>query len=66
MANLAAAYRRRFGVPVVEGVSAAVKQAEALITLGLSTSKRGAYARPVAKPYVGDLERFAPEFMAAK
>jgi allantoin racemase len=61
MANLAAAYQQRFGLPVIEGVGAAVKQAEALIALGLSTAKRGAYAFPVAKPYSGVLQEFAPE-----
>jgi allantoin racemase len=61
MANLALAYRRRFGLPVIEGVGAAVKHAEALVALGLSTSKRGAYASPVTKPYAGVLEMFAPQ-----
>jgi allantoin racemase len=60
MANLAAAYRQRFDLPVIEGVSAAVKQAEALVSLGLSTSKRGAYAFPIVKPYAGALQGFAP------
>ena len=58
MAGLAAKYKERFGLPVIEGVGAAVKLAEALIALGLSTSKRGAYAFPVAKPYVGALRGF--------
>ena len=40
---------------------AAVKQAEALVALGLSTSKRGAYARPLEKPYHGVLQSFAPQ-----
>jgi len=61
MANLAITYRHRFGIPVIEGVGAAVKQAEALVALGLSTSKRGAYASPVAKPYAGALQMFAPK-----
>jgi allantoin racemase len=34
------------GVPVVEGVAAAVKFAEALVSLDLSTSKRGAWGYP--------------------
>jgi allantoin racemase len=65
MADLAAAFQREFGVPVIDGVAAAVKQAEALIALGLSTSKRGAYASPPAKPYTGALQSFAPEHVAA-
>ncbi len=47
----------------VDGVAAAVKQAESLIALGLTTAKRGAYATPVRKPYHGDLARFSPEAM---
>ena len=50
-----------FGLPVIDGVGAAVKQAEALVALGLTTSKRGAYASPLAKPYRGVLKSFAPE-----
>ena len=56
MADLAAELQREFGVPVIDGVAAAVKQAEALVALGLSTGKRGAYARPLAKPYHGALQ----------
>lgn len=64
MADLAAQLRSEFGVPVVDGVSAAVKQAEALVALGLSTAKRGAYATPVAKPYKGLLAAFEPGKLA--
>jgi allantoin racemase len=34
------------GVPVIEGVAAAVKQVEGLLSLGLATSKRGRWATP--------------------
>jgi allantoin racemase len=64
MADLAAELQRQFGVPVIDGVAAAVKQAEALVALGLSTSKRGAYARPLEKPYHGALQAFAPQAIA--
>jgi allantoin racemase len=37
-----------------------VKQAEALVGLKLSTSRRGSYASPAAKSYAGMLEPFAP------
>lgn len=37
---------RDLGVPVVDGVGAAVKLAESLVALGLRTSKRGSYASP--------------------
>ncbi|SMF17796.1 allantoin racemase [Xaviernesmea oryzae] len=65
MADLTADLRKEFGVPVVDGVAAAVKQAEALVTLGLSTAKRGAYASPVSKPYKGMLESFEPRKLGA-
>jgi allantoin racemase len=58
MADLAAELQVEFGVPVVDGVGAAVKQAEALVALGLFTSKRGAYAFPAPKAYVGLLSSF--------
>lgn len=60
MADLARTLSREFGMPVIDGVGAAVKQAEALVSLGLSTSKRGTYAPPVAKRYIGALSEFAP------
>jgi allantoin racemase len=65
MADLAASLQREFGVPVVDGVTAAVKQAEALVALGLKTSKRGAYASPLVKAYHGALQSFAPQVIAA-
>jgi allantoin racemase len=60
MADLAQALSKKFGVPVVDGVAAAVKQAEALAALELTTSRRGAYASPGAKSYLGLLKEFAP------
>lgn len=63
MADLTASLRQEFGVPVIDGVAAAVKQAESLIAQGLSTAKRGAYATPVSKTYHGDLARFSPAAM---
>jgi allantoin racemase len=61
MADLARSFEAEFGMPVVDGVGAAVKQAEALVSLGLRTSKYRTYAAPVAKPYRGALAMFAPE-----
>ncbi|MFN7573220.1 MAG: aspartate/glutamate racemase family protein, partial [Betaproteobacteria bacterium] len=60
MADLAAGLSREFGVPVVDGVAAAVKLAESLVALGLKTSKIGAYAPPLSKDYRGALAAFAP------
>lgn len=60
MADLARDLSGEFGIPVIDGVGAAIKQAEALVALGLSTSKRGTYASPVIKPYAGAMSEFAP------
>lgn len=48
------------GVPVVEGVTAAVKWTEALVSLRLKTAKHGEYARPLAKRYDGAFDMFSP------
>jgi len=53
MADLAASLARRHRVPVVDGVAAAVKLVEALGALGLATSKRGPYAPPLPKRFIG-------------
>ncbi|ACE92009.1 Asp/Glu/hydantoin racemase protein [Rhizobium phaseoli] len=60
MTDLARQLQDFYGVPVVDGVSAAVKQAEALVSLGLSTSKRGSYASPLPKPFTGAMSAFSP------
>lgn len=65
MADLVDALRQEFQVPVIDGVAAAVKQAEALISLGLSTVKTNTYATPVHKTYSGLLADFAPQHMCA-
>jgi allantoin racemase len=49
MTDLAAAFEAEFGVPVLDGVAAAVALAEAAARLGLTTSKSGGYAFPLAK-----------------
>lgn len=53
MADLAAELSRRHGLPVVDGVAAAVKLAESLVSLGLKTSKLGGYAAPLPKTFSG-------------
>lgn len=60
MADLAADLSREHGLPVVDGVAAAVKLVEALASLGLRTSKLGGYAPPLAKAYRGLFEPFSP------
>jgi allantoin racemase len=60
MADLCQQLQQRLGVPVIDGVAAAVKLAEGLVTLNLTTSKRGDYAAPVAKSYAGLASPFSP------
>jgi allantoin racemase len=58
MADLAADLTAQLGVPVIDGVSAGVKLVEALVGLGLGTSKIGDFAIPIPKPCVGLLQGF--------
>lgn len=60
MADLTEAIGREIGAPVIDGVAAAVKLVEALVGLGLGTSKRGDLAWPIPKPYTGALAHLAP------
>jgi allantoin racemase len=61
MADLAALLGKEFRVPVIDGVGAAVVLAEGLAAIGLRTSKRGGYARPLAKAYSGAFAPFSPQ-----
>lgn len=58
MAGLDEQIRQRTGVPVVDGVTAAVTIAESLVRLGLSTSKIRTYATPRPKQVIGWPTRF--------
>ncbi|MFD4725423.1 aspartate/glutamate racemase family protein [Streptomyces seoulensis] len=49
MTGLQRTLSEKLRLPVVDGVGAAVKLAEALVTLGLTTSRAGSYARPLPK-----------------
>ncbi len=53
MADLREAISEAIGLPVVEGVAAAVKLAESLVELGLGTSKHGDLAYPLGKGFSG-------------
>ena len=53
MAALCRTLQQRLGVPVIDGVSAAVKLAETLVALNLKTDKRGDYAPPLPKLWAG-------------
>ncbi|WP_237477955.1 aspartate/glutamate racemase family protein [Lichenibacterium dinghuense] len=59
MADLAADLQRELGVPVIDGVGIAVRFVEALVGLGLSTSKRGDLAAPIPKPFAGAMSGMA-------
>lgn len=60
MADLTKFLENRLQVPVIDGVAAAVKFAEALVGLGLKTSKHGDLAYPLHKTYKGTLANYAP------
>ena len=60
MTDLAARLSKKHGVPVIDGVGAAVKLIESLAALGLKTSKHITYAKPLAKAYADN----SPNFMA--
>jgi allantoin racemase len=60
MADLCRRLQADLGVPVIDGVAAAVKMAEGLVALGLGTSKVGDYAFPLAKPYAGFAAPYSP------
>jgi allantoin racemase len=60
MVDLARRLTEETRVPVLDGVTAAVKMVEALVGLGLRTSKVCAYEPPRAKPYTGLFAGAAP------
>ncbi|MGI5425109.1 aspartate/glutamate racemase family protein [Streptomyces sp. CA-179760] len=49
MTGLQRAVGEKLGLPVVDGVAAAVKLAESLVALGLATSRTGSYAEALPK-----------------
>lgn len=53
MAQLAAELTQELAMPVIDGVSAAVKMVESLVALGLSTSKHGDLDYPLRKTLSG-------------
>lgn len=53
MADLAVELTRELGIPVIDGVSAAVKLIESLVGMGLTTSKHGDLDYPLPKPLTG-------------
>jgi len=61
MTDLAHFLQEKHAVPIIDGVTAAVKMVEGLIAMGVSTSKRAAYAYPVCKRYNGSMQSFSPK-----
>ncbi|MDR3428230.1 aspartate/glutamate racemase family protein [Silvimonas sp.] len=59
MADLTEQIAQAVGLPVIEGVTAAVALAESLVTLKLQTSKHGDLDFPPAKPFSGDFARYS-------
>jgi len=55
LADLARSLSSEHGLPVIEGVSAAVRLVESLVSLGLATSKIGGWAPPRRKSLPGRL-----------
>lgn len=53
LAGLAAIVKDRIAVPVIEGIAAAVKQAELLVALDARKAVAGTYRRPDPKPSTG-------------
>ena len=49
-----------FQVPVIDGVTSAVKLVESLVSLGLQTSKRNGYAFPRTKTHLGRFQNDQP------
>ena len=60
MVDMARSLSEELAVPVVEGVTAAVKIVEGLAVLGVTTSKRSGYAPPRPKTYKGAFARYGP------
>jgi allantoin racemase len=58
MADLCGQLSARIGVPVIDGVAAATKTVESLVSLGLRTSTRSEYGPPLPKQYVGLLSAY--------
>ncbi|MCC9621086.1 aspartate/glutamate racemase family protein [Thalassospira sp. MA62] len=61
MTDIADRLQAELDVPVIDGVSAAVKMIEAMVSMGLRTSKKGAYSTPPVKPYHGMFVPFQPQ-----
>jgi len=61
MADLCARISADIGVPVVDGVAAATLTVQSLVTMRLTTGKRGEFSAPPPKRYSGLLEGFTTD-----
>lgn len=61
MADLVPLLSGELNMPVIEGVAAAVKMTESLITLGLTTSKVSSFGFPIKKSYTGMFDHLSPD-----
>ncbi|MBC7001478.1 aspartate/glutamate racemase family protein [Photobacterium sp. BZF1] len=59
MSDLVSDLQSELGVPIIDGVTAAVSLAESLHRLSLSTSKVATYAPPPAKPFTGRYQHWS-------
>lgn len=62
LAGLAERVKHRIPVPVVDQMAAAVKQAEALVSLQVRKATAGTFRRPAAKPTIGLSPALAERF----
>ncbi|OSQ40527.1 aspartate/glutamate racemase family protein [Thalassospira mesophila] len=60
MTDIADRLKADLGVPVIDGVQAAIKMVEGMASLKLATSKHSTYGYPPAKPYHGLFAGFEP------
>ena len=66
LAGLADRVKQRIPVPVVDQMAAAVKQAEALVSLKVRKATAGTFRRPAAKPTLGLPSSLAAQFGSGK
>jgi Asp/Glu/hydantoin racemase len=62
LAGLADRVKNRIPVPVVDQMAAAIKQAEALVSLQVRKATAGTFRRPAAKPTLGLTAELARRF----
>ena len=60
MSDFAKKMQDKYKIPVIEGISVAIKFAESFVELGLKTSKKLGYAKPRSKKYSGIFKPFQP------